>query len=201
MSVNGIFGLPFYHSNIENRKLLNDQLYNVYHQIESNNGFDYYPGYSPSHLLSGFQKNILELYDCSHFENEIRKHIAAYLRDIRSDVTLDNTDHKIQAWMTVNKKNHYAMVHSHGTTDLAGVYYLKSIPKGGRIFFRSPLKQLSNSRCFTQIPEVITHTPDEGKILIFPGWLEHGVETSESDDIRISIAFNVNFYPTIKENK
>jgi uncharacterized protein (TIGR02466 family) len=33
--------------------------------------------------------------------------------------------------------------------------------------------------------------PEEGRMYIFPSWLEHGVESNESDQDRISIAFNV----------
>ena len=33
--------------------------------------------------------------------------------------------------------------------------------------------------------------PREGQIIFFPCWLEHDVESSKTDDERISIAFNV----------
>ena len=32
--------------------------------------------------------------------------------------------------------------------------------------------------------------PLEGRIIIFPAWLWHGVEPNESNDIRISVSFN-----------
>jgi uncharacterized protein (TIGR02466 family) len=33
--------------------------------------------------------------------------------------------------------------------------------------------------------------PAVGKLLLFPGWLEHSVEKNKTDDIRISISFNL----------
>ena len=33
--------------------------------------------------------------------------------------------------------------------------------------------------------------PEEGRMYVFPGWLEHGVEENKSDQDRVSIAFNV----------
>jgi len=33
--------------------------------------------------------------------------------------------------------------------------------------------------------------PEEGRLYIFPGWMEHGVEENQSDSDRISISFNV----------
>ena len=37
--------------------------------------------------------------------------------------------------------------------------------------------------------------PIEGKLIIFPGWLEHGVHPHYSDEDRIVISGNVNLYP------
>ncbi|MDF1624011.1 MAG: putative 2OG-Fe(II) oxygenase, partial [Pseudohongiella nitratireducens] len=33
--------------------------------------------------------------------------------------------------------------------------------------------------------------PEEGRLYVFPGWLEHGVEENRSDRDRLSISFNV----------
>ena len=39
--------------------------------------------------------------------------------------------------------------------------------------------------------EEVRMRPEEGRIYIFPGWLEHGVEENKSDQDRVSISFNV----------
>ena len=39
--------------------------------------------------------------------------------------------------------------------------------------------------------EEVKMKPEEGRMYVFPGWLEHGVEENQSDEDRISIAFNV----------
>ena len=33
--------------------------------------------------------------------------------------------------------------------------------------------------------------PEEGRMYIFPAWLEHGVEVNRSDTDRVSISFNI----------
>ena len=33
--------------------------------------------------------------------------------------------------------------------------------------------------------------PEAGRMYVFPGWLEHGVEENKSDQDRVSIGFNV----------
>jgi len=42
--------------------------------------------------------------------------------------------------------------------------------------------------------------PEEGRIYVFPGWLEHGVEENQSDADRVSISFNVLALPRPPEN-
>ena len=49
-----------------------------------------------------------------------------------------------------------------------------------------PVEQLSD---FTA--EEIQMRPEEGRLYVFPGWLEHGVEENRSDRGRVSISFNV----------
>ena len=37
-------------------------------------------------------------------------------------------------------------------------------------------------------------SPEAGTLIIFPSWLEHGVEQNLSEADRISIAFNINLF-------
>ena len=43
--------------------------------------------------------------------------------------------------------------------------------------------------------EEIRMRPEEGRMYVFPGWLEHGVEENLSDRDRVSISFNVAAFP------
>ena len=42
--------------------------------------------------------------------------------------------------------------------------------------------------------------PSEGTLILFPGWLEHGVYPSESNEDRIVISANINFWPSGTQN-
>ena len=35
--------------------------------------------------------------------------------------------------------------------------------------------------------------PTEGELILFPGWLDHGVQTNDTDDERVSVSFNIRF--------
>lgn len=41
---------------------------------------------------------------------------------------------------------------------------------------------------------VYQHTPEDGQIVLFPGWLEHSVEPINEDGVRITAACNLNYY-------
>jgi len=43
--------------------------------------------------------------------------------------------------------------------------------------------------------EEVSMRPEVGRMYVFPGWLEHGVEENLSDRDRISISFNVAAFP------
>ena len=97
---------------------------------------------------------------------------------------------KIQdSWFAKFNKGHYAHIHSHGHADIAGVYYFQTNNEDGTIFFEAPSKCMANAKCYR--PPRYEQRAEAGKILFFPGWLEHGVTTNTSDESRISLSFNI----------
>jgi uncharacterized protein (TIGR02466 family) len=72
----------------------------------------------------------------------------------------------------------------------------RKAPECGSIFFRDPRVA---SRMFTSpntqqtdfTAEEVRMRPEGGRMYIFPGWLEHGVEPNQSTQDLVSISFNV----------
>ena len=62
---------------------------------------------------------------------------------------------------------------------ISGVFYLRVPPKSGNLFFREKGE------------EDFVLEPIEGKIVLFPSSLRHGGKENLSEDIRISLAFNI----------
>lgn len=106
-------------------------------------------------------------------------------------------------WANVNSSGGSNLVHSHQSPIadpnplvLSGCYYVKVPPKSGAFvmydFFR-PLRyiQLPFQQMNMMNSHVLKIDPKEGSLLFFPAWMEHGVEVNESDEERLSIAFNV----------
>ena len=76
--------------------------------------------------------------------------------------------------------------HTHPHVMLAGVYYVK-VPKGsGQLWLLDPRSEgtLWDSRVGMQVE------PVEGKLVLFPGGVQHFVTQNNADDIRVSVALN-----------
>ena len=111
----------------------------------------------------------------------------------------NNVDLVADGWINVNPRGGYNAPHDHVGSFWSGVYYVK-VPQdeggqGGSIEFLSPHKPLPSSG-FIEAPitaQKITVRPREGQVLIFPASLVHWVHPNDSDEDRITIAFNGHF--------
>jgi uncharacterized protein (TIGR02466 family) len=148
-----------------------------------------------SHSLSDptFSSNFILDYKLSAFEDELEQHILQYLKQINSPLgTTKPLKYRIyRSWMTLTSNGEYAHTHCHGDSDISGVYYLDSNSLDGNLFFQSPNKIMSTSTCFTHIPDATEIIPKTGLLLLFPGWLDHGVRTNITEHERISVSFNI----------
>jgi len=109
-------------------------------------------------------------------------------------------------WYNINRRHNYNNVHNHPESFLSGVYYIKVPENSGSIEFQrseSERDRLQFQNNYLQSidkdvnnPRVnLVHrmSPEEGKLIIFPGHLNHLVEqnnTEDERDERISISFN-----------
>jgi len=99
-------------------------------------------------------------------------------------------------WVNYNKPgdSNYRHHHTDNAVFLSGVYYLKVPEDSGRIIFYDPrvrsLGAMSDNKYYVYEPEVSVQA-QPGMVVYFPSWLEHGVEPNESNEDRISIAFNL----------
>jgi uncharacterized protein (TIGR02466 family) len=100
-------------------------------------------------------------------------------------------------WININNKSSFNRPHRHPESTVSGVYYV-SVPKdSGNIVFNHPAVvqsyhiNASTLKNTNSINASTWHlTPESGLLIMFPSWLEHYVEPSNSDEDRISIAFN-----------
>ncbi len=104
-------------------------------------------------------------------------------------------------WANVNGQYNFNAMHIHADALISGVIYLKvARDDQGLIQFFDSREGSPTSywRCFSQLPEetemtqgVVTVAPREGDILLFPGWLKHWVTPNLTEDMRVSVSFNL----------
>jgi uncharacterized protein (TIGR02466 family) len=93
--------------------------------------------------------------------------------------------------MNVNKFGDYNAPHYHALSALSGVLYIQCDGGSNIEFTQDTLKNhypfWTNSELFADKFQLY---PKQGRLIIFPSWIKHSVLPNESNEERISIAFN-----------
>ena len=129
--------------------------------------------------------------------------VKLYMKNVLN-ATDDAVPYITQSWLNYTKPGEYHHKHEHPNSFLSGVMYINADPKKDKIhFYNNKYRQIkpelkewnwwnSDSWWF----EVKT-----GGIVIFPSNLTHMVEQTQSEDTRISLAFNTFLKGNIGSNK
>lgn len=108
-----------------------------------------------------------------------------------------NLNFQHHAWVNISPPGASNKVHYHANCHFSGVYYVSlQEPECGSIFFRDPrvasrMLPYPVTRGTEFTADEVRMRPEEGRMYVFPGWLEHGVEVNQSNRDRVSISFNV----------
>jgi len=96
------------------------------------------------------------------------------------------------AWVNINRKNNYNTNHVHSQSSISGCMYIKTNLNSGNIVFDNPTpsKHYDINDNVDGFFGFHWRTPVAGEVLIFPSYLSHYVEPNNSEDVRVSIAFN-----------
>ncbi len=98
-------------------------------------------------------------------------------------------------WININSTNNYNKPHVHHQSIFSGVYYVKAPKDTGCITFNNQsdrdfiLQTFTNQNRYTVSD--INYDAVVGRVVIFPSWIQHSVGINQSNEDRISIAFNM----------
>ena len=122
------------------------------------------------------------------------------IQEISTEISISKSSQATMngCWININPKGASNKTHTHSDSMLSGAYYLRVPPNSGRIVLLDPRPQTSCLLLPIDKPTPLTSVsyyrqPQVGEFVIFPSWLPHYVEPNESDEERISIAFNMFF--------
>lgn len=101
-------------------------------------------------------------------------------------------------WAIVNGRLAANVVHTHPNAQLSGVYYVAAPEGCGRLFFADPrpaavfaAPPVAPGRQNPWTFQQVTYAARPGRLILFPGWLPHGVEPNLGDGDRVCMSFNV----------
>lgn len=137
----------------------------------------------------------------------IMAHIDGALAKISDELGYDK-DHALKVttmWSIINPPGNGNRAHVHPNSLWSGVYYVQAPANAGNIEFIDPRTVLIMNQpkfiakkkrprdCWTKV----NYTPTPGRMILFPAWLYHGVDTNMSKESgrggdRVIISFNVN---------
>jgi len=133
-------------------------------------------------------------------ENKIIKEtelfITSCLKRAINDLKNEDEDYDIninESWFHIGKKNSSHDVHIHPNCSWCGVFYVQSGDRdcGGKTIFNNPIQSnfLDYATIIMREPAVIIQ-PEDGKLVLFPSYLNHYQSLYTGDEERIVVAFN-----------
>ncbi len=126
---------------------------------------------------------------------------TAELPEVKSRQESFRGGFRLTGWGNIIRKGNYHRHHNHPNSAWSGVYYVAAgDSEPGSL---AGVLELFDPRPFTEIIDVpgspygqrILIRPQEGLMVLFPGWLYHFVHPYQGASERISIAFNATWQP------
>lgn len=101
-----------------------------------------------------------------------------------------------QYWININSFQHSNVQHIHGASIISGCVYLKVPKNSGNLFFHPNTIEHYFYGTFTDYNNDFASNntefiAEEKKVILFPSFLPHSVSANNSNENRISIAFNI----------
>lgn len=155
------------------------------------------------------KNNIIKTHNMVKLEERIKIAIERYTTGVdwtaiskyNDEIRINGKWKIVNSWINIAEKGVNHDFHSHPGYTISGVYYFRVSQEQGGLGFNNPNPIVYNAgfpegRCSPQSLEIV---PNDGDIILFPAWLQHGTYANESNEERISVAFNVDFVTTEEE--
>jgi len=186
MTVEHIFPTSIYNVKLENVDLIQKEIGSIIDRIPFERS-DRLLGHA--NTLTKSRMDALMEYRLSNTTQSIDFHLKQYLNYLNFEFR----PYSIFSWFTRNEPGDYLQIHHHNGVDITGTYYYQTNPDCGDFFFESPTIAATTSLCHSNQHTRKYYTPEVGRLILFPGWINHGVLKNTSDTDRIGISFNISF--------
>ena len=139
------------------------------------------------------------LHELDQFK-EITDIINNCLTNVLDHITIQRKEEFITCmWANINKVGYMHPAHTHANSLFSGIIYLQCPSGSGSTYFTDPRPAATtfNFEVKDHIAEWYNvnnwaHPANEGSLIMFPSWLQHGVDYTDidNDEERITLAFN-----------
>jgi uncharacterized protein (TIGR02466 family) len=190
-----LFPTPLYTYKLENKEYTDVQteIQTVVDALYTENQWGQNPSWnSSSQYLSNrgnFIESILRSKDMKVVTTFIMYHCFNYMRMMNVKPAYKPAIET--SWLTLSKPGLSSHVHDHGTSHISGVYWFKTNGSDGDIVFRNSFKALKCNPIGSSFAHETSFSPDQGRLILFPGFLDHSVKENTTNEDRISLSFNI----------
>ncbi|HSY94236.1 MAG TPA: TIGR02466 family protein [Steroidobacteraceae bacterium] len=132
---------------------------------------------------------VLEGPDFAALKNAVRAACAGAL----GEMGVGKAAFRLQSWVNMHDRGGFNFLHMHEGSLLSGGFYLQVPAGSGQFVFRDPRPGVILGSVKGGVPNGhadVHLTPSAGLLVLFPCWMDHYVEPHDSDEPRITIAFN-----------
>lgn len=181
--VENVFPTPIYSTQVDRFDDIQNEMFEVISSLK----FGMIEEWGQTHHVS--TPTFDDDYFLPVFKEELHMHLTNYCEHLRFAMR----EYHLKSWFTKFEKGNYGHIHNHGHHDISICYYVKTQNSTGSIFFETPVESSTTSFVYKECANRYWHPPKEGKLLLFPSYLRHGITTNTTDTDRISFSANVQF--------
>jgi uncharacterized protein (TIGR02466 family) len=190
MELYSLFITPVFSVQLKEHEHLSDAIYQLKEKDQKG---------MPRSNIGGWHSND-ELHKIKKFKplvNDILKHAKDCFNHM--DVKDNFVPNVTGMWAIINPPGSRNNTHTHPYNYLSGVFYLKAPKKSGSIVFLEPKPQAEvlsppkTDKASVHLAHSVERAPIENSLIFFPSWLQHEVQTNNSNDDRVAISFNINW--------
>ena len=189
---NLLFPTPVWTIQLENYKLINDEMYNFVKENQTKDQI----GINKSNIKGWHSKDFnLQENVPKNFIKNISPSIQKVIKDMNWE-TKKQTVKISNMWAIINTGGSTNSRHQHGNSTISGAYYVRAPKNCGDIVFYDPrpapvfyYPTAVNSNFLNA--QVNGITPKEGALILFPSYVDHSVNENLSNKERMVISFNI----------
>jgi uncharacterized protein (TIGR02466 family) len=127
------------------------------------------------------------------FMNELMKEVLQEIQQVYDDLGITATPKIGNYWFNINHRHSHNTSHTHPGCLISAVLYVTAPKDSGALVIERPddfhkhiIQAAPNENNIARIIQ----EPKKGLLVMFPSFITHYVEMSQTDESRISIAFN-----------